>query len=148
MKKRILAICVHNSARSQMVEAFINAYFGDKYEAFSAGIKPGELNKFVVEAMKEIGIDISGNKTKSVSEFKGQRFDYVVTVCDEAREACPYFPGGVQYIHNSFEDPSSFSGSYEEILRQVRKVRDEIKEWVANTFGSEGKINETNIPSF
>lgn len=148
MKKRILAICAHNSARSQMVEAFINNHFTDKYEAFSAGIHPGNLNKFVVEAMKEIGIDISGNRTKSVDEFKGQRFDYVVTVCDEAKEACPYFPGGAQYIHKSFEDPSSFVGSNDEILEHVRKVRDEIKEWVINAFGSEAKLGEKNIPSF
>lgn len=148
MKKRVLAICVHNSARSQMVEAFINTHFGDKYEAYSAGISPGELNNFVVEAMREIGIDISRNRTKSINEFKGQRFDYVVTVCDEAKEACPYFPGAARYIHKGFEDPSSFSGSNNEILRQVRKVRDEIKEWVVHTFGSEGEANETNIPSF
>jgi len=148
MKKRILAICAHNSARSQMAEAFINTYFGEKYEAFSAGIHPGSLNAFVVEAMKEIGIGISGNRTKSVDEFKGQRFDYVVTVCDEAKEACPYFPGGVQYIHKSFEDPSSFAGSHDEILENVRKVRDEIKEWVINTFGSEAKASEKNITGF
>lgn len=147
MKKRILAICAHNSARSQIAEAFINTYFSDKYEAFSAGIHPGSLNAFVVEAMKEIGIDISRNRTKSVDEFKGERFDYIVTVCDEAKEACPYFPGGAQYIHKSFEDPSSFIGNHDEILERVRKVREEIKEWVINTFGLEGKLGE-NIPSF
>lgn len=131
-----------------MAEAFINTYFSDKYEAFSAGIHPGILNAFVVEAMKEIGIDISGNRTKSIDEFKEQRFDYVVTVCDEAKEACPYFPGGSQYIHKSFEDPSSFVGSHDEILEHVRKVRDKIKEWVAITFGSEAKANEKNIAGF
>ena len=131
-----------------MAEAFINTYFGDKYKAFSAGIHPGSLNAFVVEAMKEIGIDISRNRTKSVDEFKGERFDYIVTVCDEAKEACPYFPGGAQYIHKSFEDPSSFVGNHDEILKRVRKVRDEIKGWVINTFGLERKLDERNIPSF
>lgn len=139
MKKRVLVICIHNSARSQMAEAFINFFYGNLYDVFSAGIKPGNLNLFVVEAMKEIGIDISGNRTKSISEFTGQKFDYIVTVCDEAKEACPYFPGGAQYIHKSFEDPSSFAGTNEEVMEKVRKVRDEVKNWVIETFGKENK---------
>ena len=135
MKKRVLFICTHNSARSQMAEAFLNSLFPDSYEAYSAGTQPGRLNPYVVKAMKEVGIDISGNLTKSVFEFKGHGFDYVITVCDQAKETCPYFPGARQYIHRNFEDPSTFRGSDEEIMEKVRKTRDEIKNWIIETFG-------------
>ena len=135
MKKRVLFICTHNSARSQMAEAFLNELFPDKFEAFSAGTEPGTLNSYAVEAMKETGIDISPNTTKSVKEFIRQRFDYIVTVCDRAKEICPFFPGGLNYIHQNFEDPSTFTGSHDEIMEKVRKVRNEIKNWVEETFG-------------
>lgn len=134
MKLKVLFVCTHNSARSQMAEAFLNAIYGERFEAYSAGTHPGNLNQYVVKAMKEIGIDISNNRTKSVQEFKGVRFDYVVTVCDQAKEECPYFPGALQYIHQGFEDPSSFTGTEDEIMEKVRKVRDEIEEWVMKTF--------------
>ena len=137
-KKRVLFVCVHNSARSQMAEAFLNALAGDRFEAHSAGLEPGVLNPLAVEAMKEIGIDISQNKTKSVFDLfkKGELFSYVATVCDAANsETCPIFPGLVtKTIHWSFEDPASFTGTHEERLERTRKVRDEIKrtieEWV------------------
>jgi len=137
-KPKVLFVCVHNSARSQMAEAFLDALAGDRFEAHSAGLEPGVLNPLAVEAMKETGIDISRKKTKSVFDLfkKGELFSYVVTVCDAASaEMCPIFPGLVtKTIHWSFEDPASFIGAHEERLEQTRKVRDAIKrtieEWL------------------
>src|SRR3989339_1695834 len=135
-KIKVLFICVHNSARSQMAEAFLNKLAGDKFEAKSAGITPGKLNSIVVEVMKETGIDISGNKTKGVKEFidRNDVFDYVITVCDES--GCPLFPGNVEQIHWSFADPSGFTGTDEEKLARTREVRDLIKakieDWIKN----------------
>jgi arsenate reductase len=131
--KRVLFICTHNSARSQMAEALLNAVYRDRYEGYSAGVTPTKVNPYVVKAMAEIGIDISRNRSKSIEEFRGENFNYVVTVCDGAREACPFFPGE-EIIHKSFEDPSQFKGSEEEILKQVKRVRDEISEWIKNRF--------------
>jgi len=135
-KKRVLFVCVHNSARSQMAEAFLKKYGGSRFEIESAGLEPGKLNPVVVEAMKEIGIDISQNKTKSVFDFykQGKEYDYVITVCDESQSgACPVFPGRGERIHWGFKDPSSFQGTREEKLTDTRKVRDEIesriKDW-------------------
>ncbi len=133
MKKiKVLFVCVHNSARSQMAEAFVNHLYGDSFFAESAGLEPGVLNPLAVEAMKEEGIDISGNKTKSVFDFfkDGKLYSFVFTVCDAANsERCPIFPGLVtQTIHWSFEDPLSFKGSHEEKLEKTRKVRDAIKD--------------------
>lgn len=136
-KKRVLFVCIHNSARSQMAEAFLNNMAGDRFEAESAGIEPDVLNPLAVEVMKEVGIDISQNKTKGVFEFvkKGKLFQYVITVCDEASaKGCPVFPGLAKRLHWSFHDPSTFEGTYEERLEETRKVRDEIKnrisEWL------------------
>ena len=116
-----------------MAEAFLNKLYGDKYKAYSAWIEPREINPYVVKAMAEIGIDISKQRSKSIKEFWGKNFDYVVTVCDNAKENCPFFPGE-KIIHKSFEDPSEFRGSKEEIMKKVRQVRDEIKEWIQKTF--------------
>ena len=135
MKKRILFICTHNSARSQMAEAFLKTLFPERFEVYSAGTQPGKLNPFVVKAMVEVGMDISGNHTKSVDEFKGDKFDLVVTVCDQAKETCPYFPGALGYLHRNFEDPSTFTGSEEEIMEKVRQVLENIKNWILETFG-------------
>jgi arsenate reductase len=137
-KKRVLFVCVHNSARSQIAEAFLNTLAGDRFEAMSAGLEPGVLNPLAVEVMKEIGIDISRNQVKSAFDLfkKGELFSYVVTVCDAASaETCPLFPGLLTaHIHWSFADPSSFTGTYEEKLTQTRLVRDAIKikieEWL------------------
>jgi arsenate reductase len=131
--KSVLFICMHNSARSQMAEAFLNKLCGDRYKAKSAGITPTQINPYVVKVMAEIGIDLSTRRSKSILEFQGKTFDFVVTVCDAAREACPFFPGEKE-IHKSFPDPSAFKGSEEEILRKVKIVRDEIKDWVESTF--------------
>ena len=130
MKKRVLFICIHNSARSQMAEAFLNQICGDEFEAHSAGLEPGRLNPIVVEAMQEIGIDISGNQTKAVFDMykSGTLFHHVVTVCDEASaERCPIFPGVASRLHWGFPDPSSFQGTREQKLAKTREVRDTIK---------------------
>jgi arsenate reductase (thioredoxin) len=129
-KKKVLFVCIHNSARSQMAEAFLNRICGSEFEAQSAGIEPGKLNPIVVEAMREIGIDISGNKTKAVFDMikSGQNFAYVITVCDEtSAERCPVFPGVTQRLHWGFPDPSGFQGSSAEKLARMREVRDTIK---------------------
>lgn len=132
-KYRVLFLCVHNSARSQMAEAFLKKYAGDRFEVTSAGIEPGNLNKNVVQVMKEIGIDISMNQTKSVFELYRQNmmFSYVITVCSaEAAERCPIFPGVAKKLHWPFDDPSSFTGDREDILNRTRRVRDEIEKKV------------------
>ncbi len=130
-KKRVLFVCIHNSARSQMAEAFLNHLCGEEFEAHSAGLEPGRLNPVVVEVMREIGFDISRHATKSVFDLlkAGKTFSYVISVCDEAAaERCPVFPGAGRRIHWSFRDPSSFTGSPEERLAQTRAVRDSIKQ--------------------
>ncbi len=111
MKKKVLLICTHNSARSQMAEGLLNALYGNKYKAYSAGTKPSTVNPYAINAMAEIGIDISKNRSKSIDEFQGMKFDYVITVCDNAKETCPFFPGGEEYLHKSFDDPSDFNGN-------------------------------------
>jgi arsenate reductase len=130
MKKKVLFVCIHNSARSQMAEAFLRQKCSETFEVHSAGLEPGRLNPTVVEAMREIGIDISKNKTKAVSDFiqAGDTFAYVITVCDEASaERCPVFPGPATRLHWGFADPSSFPGSPQEKLIKTREVRDAIK---------------------
>ena len=134
MKKKVLFICTHNSARSQMAEGLINALYGDKYEAYSAGTEPTEVNPYAIKAMAELGIDISKQRSKSIKEFRGKTFEYVATVCDHAKEACPFFPGE-KILHKGFEDPSEFKGAGAEILAKIRRVRDEIKDWIEKAFG-------------
>ena len=132
-KKKVLFVCVHNSARSQMAEAFLKELAGDKFDVESAGLEPGKLNPVVVEAMKEVGIDISQNKTKSAFDLykQGRQYDYVITVCDESQAGnCPVFPGKGKKLHWGFEDPSGFTGSYEEKLAKTRIIRDAIKKKV------------------
>jgi arsenate reductase (thioredoxin) len=130
MKMRVLFLCIHNSARSQMAAAFLKQAASDRFDVESAGLEPGKLNPLVVEAMKQIGIDISRNKTQSVFElFKsGQRFQYVISVCDEASaERCPIFPGVTTRLNWSFADPSTFTGSETDRMKQVVAVRDQIR---------------------
>lgn len=136
-KKTILFICTHNSARSQIAEALINRYHTKAYIAYSAGTEPTLVNPYAARAMAEIGIDISKNKAKNVSEYRGRTFDYVVTVCDYAKETCPFFPGAKRYLHQAFSDPSTFVGTEEQIQSQFRRVREEIRSWIASTFGKE-----------
>jgi len=137
-KQSVLFICAHNSARSQMAEAFLNEIGGDHFEAHSAGLEPGALNPTVVEAMREVRIDISRNQTKAVFDFvkSGKSFAYVITVCDEAgTERCPIFPWPTMRLHWSFPDPAKFPGIPDERLAATRRVRDAIKaqieEWCA-----------------
>jgi arsenate reductase len=135
MKKRVLFICIHNSARSQMAEAFLNQICGNEFEAHSAGLERGKLNPIVVEAMGEIGIDISKNATKEVFDYvkSGKMFAYVITVCDETNaERCPIFPGITKRLHWSFPDPSGFQGAHEQKLAKTREVRDMIKVKIEN----------------
>jgi len=134
LKKTVLFICTHNSARSQMAEGFLNALLGDRYEGYSAGIEPAKVNPYAIKAMAEVGIDMSKHRSKSIEEFRGKNFDYVVTVCESAREACPFFPGEV-LLHKDFRDPSEFRGTEDEIMREVREVREEIRDWLLKTFG-------------
>jgi arsenate reductase len=117
-----------------MAEGLLNTYYSDRYESYSAGIKPRKINIYAVKVMREVGIDISNRKSKSITEFRGMNFKYVVTVCDNAREVCPFFPGD-KILHKNFEDPASFSGTPDEILSQTRRVRDKIRDWIQNTFG-------------
>ena len=128
---KVLFVCVHNSARSQMAEAFLNKLAGHKFEAQSAGLEPGELNPLAVEVMREVGIDISRNKAKSAFDLyqRGELFSYVITVCDEkSAQRCPIFPGLLtQTINWSIDDPASFTGTLEEKLEKTRRVRDAIK---------------------
>jgi arsenate reductase len=140
-KIRVLFVCVHNSARSQIAEAYLNSLGECDFEAESAGLAPGTINPYVVEVMKEEGIDLSKKGTNSVFEFFKQerKYDYVVTVCDESSgERCPIFPGKTARLHWSFDDPSTFTGSHREITEKTAKVRDQIKARIL-AFIQEGK---------
>lgn len=127
-RQRVLILCTGNSARSQMAEGLLCSMAGDRFEVFSAGTKPAGLNPNAVAAMREIGIDISQHRSKSVDEFAGQQFDYVITVCDNAREVCPYFPGGGKRIHHSFANPAA--APPERQPEVFRRVRDDISSWM------------------
>jgi len=133
MKKKVLFLCTHNSARSQIAEGLLRNLLGDKYEVFSAGTEPGEVNPHSIKVMREIGIDISKQYSKNIKDFIDDDFDYVITLCGGAKESCPFFTGGEQF-HKDFEDPSSFSGSEEEIPDKFRGTRDALKEWIEKFF--------------
>jgi len=133
-EERVLFICTHNAARSQMAEGLLRALYGDLYDVASAGTEPGDVSPYAVRVMGEIGINMGAHRSKSVQEFLGQQFDYVVTVCDQAKEACPYFSGGKKILHRSFADPSALTGTEEEIMEGFRRIRDEIKSWIENEF--------------
>ena len=144
-KQKVLFICVHNSARSQMAEAWLNRICPDDFEAHSAGLEPGTINPLTVEAMREVGVDISGKKTQAVFDvFKsGEFFPYLITVCDESEAAsCPIFPGVTQRLYWSFPDPSAFTGTYEERLERTREIREQIRDriemWCDKMCGIEG----------
>lgn len=130
MKQRVLFLCTGNSCRSQMAEGFLRNMAGDRFDVASAGTDPVGLNPGAVEAMKEVGVDIARQESKKVDRFLGQRFDYVITVCDRAKEACPTFPGARSLLHWSFDDPAGASGPLEERRRVFRRVRDEIADRV------------------
>lgn len=132
MKKTILFICTHNSARSQIAEGLVNHYWKDHCQAFSAGTQPSIVNPNSIKVMKELGIDISKARSKNASKFIGKAFDLVVTVCDSAKETCPFFPGAKEYIHKGFPDPSQAKGDENEIIAVFRKTRDDIYIWLKN----------------
>src|SRR5208283_5621923 len=123
---RVLILCTGNSARSQMAEGLLRHDGGGRFEVFSAGTKPSHVRLEAIAAMQEIGIDISGQRSKSVDQFAGQVFDYVITVCDHARESCPVFPATTKRIHWSLEDPAAVQGSEEQRLAEFRRIRDQL----------------------
>lgn len=130
-KKRVLVLCTGNSARSQMAEGLLRSLAVERFEVVSAGVKPSSVRPEAIEAMEEIGIDISGHRSKSVEEFAGEKFDYIITVCDNAKETCPVFPGKAVRIHRMFDDPPPESeGDHQSRIEVFRRVRDEIREWL------------------
>ncbi len=133
MKRSVLFICTHNSARSQMAEGLLNHFHGERFEGYSAGTEATHVNPCAIRALADIGIDIRGYTSKSIQEFQGETFDIVVTVCDNARESCPFFPGKA-VIHKSFRDPSRSLGGDEKMLQAFREVRDEIRAWIDEEF--------------
>ncbi len=143
-RSKVLFLCYHNSARSQMAEGLLRTLYGDRYEVYSAGIEATSIDPRAVKVMSEIGIDISGQTSKGMDKFQGILFDLAVTVCDKAKEACPICgislkapetaPAAKKVIHKTFKDPADAIGSEEEQLNAFRKIRDEIKDWIARTF--------------
>ena len=136
-RRRVLILCTGNSARSQMAEGLLRSDAGDSFEVFSAGTRPSLVRPEAIEAMREAGVDISGHRSKSVAEFVGQQFDYVITVCDNAREQCPVFPAETRRIHWSFDDPAAAEGDEATRLAEFRRVRDLIRERLAGFILSE-----------
>ena len=135
IKERVLIICYHNSARSQMAEGLLKSLYGEYYDVYSAGSDPSIVNLYAIKVLAELNIDISNNRSKSLNEFEGLEFDYVVTVCGGVEAAaCPYFPRGKKYLHESFEDPAAVDGNDQDKTEAFRKSRDEIKEWITETF--------------
>ena len=130
MKERVLILCTGNSARSQMAEGLLRHDAGGQFEVESAGTKPGSVRPEAIAVMHELGIDISGHRSKHVNELDGDLFDYVITVCDNAKESCPVFPGAVKRLHHGFEAPAAVNGSDEERLAVFRRVRDELREYL------------------
>ncbi len=129
-RQRVLFLCTGNSARSQMAEGLLRHMAGDRFEVFSAGTRPVGLNPYSVRVMSELGIDISQHRSKLVDEFVGQPFDYIITVCDSAKESCPFFPGVGQRIHHSFEDPAAAPPDQQ--LEAFREVRNQLSNWISN----------------
>jgi arsenate reductase (thioredoxin) len=143
-KKKVLFLCFHNSARSQMAEGLLRAMYGDKYEVYSAGVEATNVDPRAMLVMSEIGIDISGQSSKAMNKYKGTLFDLAVTVCDKAKEMCPICgvslkapataPAAKETIHRNFKDPAVAEGSDEDQLNAFRQARDEIKDWIEQTF--------------
>jgi arsenate reductase len=132
---KVLFVCTHNSARSQMAEALLRSLYGDRHEAQSAGTEATRVHPLALEAMREVGIDIARQRSKSIGELAGARFDLAVTVCDDAREACPVVPGAARQLHWSLPDPSRAKGDETERLAAFRSVRDELRRLIEETFG-------------
>lgn len=128
--KTVLFICTHNSARSQMAEGLVNFLYSRVLIASSAGTRPGEVHPMAIRVMEELDIDISRYRSKSIDEFEGQEFDFVLMVCSNAAETCPFFPGGREQIHQGFDDPAEAVGSEEDQLQAFRRSRNEINKWI------------------
>jgi arsenate reductase (thioredoxin) len=135
-KRRVLFICTHNAARSQMAEGYLRARYGDRYEVFSAGTEPLPVSPYAVRVMAEIGVDISGHESKSLGQFIGEEMDIAVTVCDSAQKTCPAFPWAKRTIHHGFPDPGTLRGSEGEILAGFRAIRNDLTEWIDTEFGT------------
>ena len=133
-KPRVLFVCTHNSARSQMAEGWLRHLAGDRYVAQSAGTEPRGVNPLAIEAMREVGIDLSDHRSEHVDLYVDPPADFVVTVCDHAKEVCPYVPARIEIVHRGFDDPSSAAGSQQEKLAVFRRVRDQIREWIEVRF--------------
>jgi arsenate reductase len=131
-KQRVLILCTGNSARSQMAEGLLRHDFGERFEVESAGTKPSSVRPEAIAVLSELGIDLSGHRSKHVNEFAGRQFDYVITVCDNARETCPVFFGAPRHLHRDFEDPAACAGTDEERLAVFRRVRDELRDYLSS----------------
>ena len=143
-KSRVLFLCTHNSARSQMAEGLLRHLASDHFEAMSAGTEATHVRPLAIRAMEEIGIDISGQESKTLERYLQERLDYVITVCDDANEACPFFPGAANRLHWSFEDPSRVEGSEEERLAVFRSVRDRIRERIEDDLVATEEVMPTS----
>jgi arsenate reductase (thioredoxin) len=137
-KKKVLFVCTHNSARSQIAEGWLRTLYGDRYDAYSAGVEPQQVHEYAIQVMGEVGVDISFHRSKSIDELPPVDFDFIVTVCDNAKEACPYFPGAARRLHQGFVDPAGIDGPEQERLDAFRKSRDEIRVWLEGVFGKNG----------
>jgi arsenate reductase len=138
IKQRVLFVCTENSCRSQMAEGFLRRHAGDRFEALSGGAQPTKLNPMAVDVMKEVGVDISGHRSKDVAEFLGQNFHYIIRVCDKVQEKCPVLPGAIWYLDWSFEDPAATEGTAAEKLAAFRRVRDQIEKRTVEFVAQEG----------
>lgn len=136
VKEKVLFMCIHNAARSQMAEGLFRHLYGDNFDVYSAGSDPQVVDSLAIIVMEEIDIDISNHRSKSLKEFEGQEFDYVITVCGNPYNACPFFIGGKKYFKQPFEDPSTFNGTEEEKLEFFRVIRDELKFWIEDLYFS------------
>jgi arsenate reductase len=145
VKERVLFLCTHNSARSQMAEAWLRALAGDRYEVASAGTETTRVHPLALRAMAEAGVDLAGHVSKTLDRFVGERWDWVITVCDAANEACPVFPGAARRLHWSFDDPSRAAGDDEAQLAVFRRVRDEIRARLAGWLAGRGLLGTETI---
>jgi len=134
-KEKVLFLCTHNSVRSQMAEGWLGHLYGDRFDPMSAGAKPAGVSRTATQVMAEVGIDISNHRSESVEEYLDRKPDIVVTVCDNAREHCPVFPGKCRMIHRNFYDPGTAEGDRDFIVSEFRRIRDEIGEWIRREFG-------------
>jgi len=134
VREKVLFICNHNSARSQMAEGLLKSLYGEYYDVYSAGSNPSILNPYAIKVMSEVGIDISEYRSKNLKELQSVEFDYVITLCGGEGETCPFFPGGKTYLHRSFEDPTAVDGTDDDKTDAFRRIKDEIGDWIKETF--------------